>query len=119
VQLDYFSQATFRAFLMTCRAATDGYLIFIIDGAPYHKGAAVIDFAQEPRNEMELYYLPGYSPELNPQEHVWKVFRKHHTHNRCFTSTAETLGAARSGFRSLQRSSVLQGISAECRQYFA
>jgi transposase len=118
-QLDYCSQETFRAFLMTCRAATDGYLIFSIDGAPYHKGAAVIDFAQEPRNELELYSLPGYSPELNPQEHVWKVFRKHHTHNRCFTSTAETLGAARRGFRSLQRSPVLQGIYAECRQYFA
>jgi transposase len=119
VQLDYFSQQTSRAFLVAFRASTDGYLIFIIDGAPYHKSEAVTDFAQEPRNEMELYYLPGYSPELNPQEHVWKVFRKQHTHNRCFPSTAETLVAARSGFRSLQRSSVLQGIYAECQQYFA
>jgi len=119
VQLDYFSQETFRAFLMTFRASTDGYLLLILDGAPYHKGEAVTDFAQEPRNELELCYLPSYSPELNPQEHVWKVFRKQHTHNRCFTSTAETMGAARRGFRSLQRSSVLQGIYAECQQYFA
>ena len=119
VQLDYFSQETFRTFLITFRTSTDGYLIFIIDGAPYHKGDAITEFVEDPRNEMEVYYLPGYSPELNPQEHVWKVFRKHHTHNRCFTSTAETLEAARSGFRSLQRSSVLQGIYTECRQYFA
>jgi transposase len=119
VQLDYFSQETFRAFLMAFRASTDGYLIFILDGAPYHKGEAITDFVEDPRNEMGLYYLPGYSPELNPQEHVWKVFRKQHTHNRCFTSTAETLEAARSGFRSLQRSSALQGIYAECQQYFA
>jgi DDE superfamily endonuclease len=74
VQLDYFSQKTFRAFLMTGRAAADGYLMFIVEGALYHKGEAVTDFAQEPRNEMELYSLPGYSPELNPQEHVWKFF---------------------------------------------
>jgi len=118
VQLDYFSQETFRAFLVTFRAATDGYLILIIDGAPYHKGEAVTDFVQEPRNEMEIYHLPGYSPELNPQEHVWKVFRKQHTHNCCFTSTAETLAAARSGFRSLQQSSALQGIYVECQRYF-
>ncbi len=119
VGLDYFSQETFLAFLTAFRAATDGYVILIIDGAPYHKGAAVTDFVLERRNEMELYHLPSYSPELNPQEHVWKVFRKQHTHNRCFTSTVETLEAARSGFRSLQRSSVLQGVYAECRQYFA
>jgi transposase len=119
VQLDYFSQETFGAFLVAFRATTDGWLILIIDGAPYHKGAAVTDFVEDPRNEMELYHLPAYSPELNPQEHVWKVFRKEHTHNRCFTSTAETLAAARSGFRSLQHSSVLQGIYTECQQYFA
>lgn len=119
VQLDYFSQETFCAFLMAFRGSTDGWLILIIDGAPYHKGEAVRDFVEDPRNEMEVYHLPAYSPELNPQEHVWKVFRKEHTHNRCFTSTAETLAAARSGFRSLQRSSVLQGIYTECQQYFA
>src|SRR5918996_1530662 len=119
VQLDYFSQETFRAFLMAFRASTEGYRIFILDGAPYHKGEAITDFVEDPHNEMELYYLAGYRPELNPQEHVWKVFRKQHTHDRCFTSTAETLEAARSGFRSLQRSSVLQGIYVECQQYFA
>jgi transposase len=118
VQLDYFSQVSFRAFLTAFRATTDGYLFVIIDGAPYHKGAAVTDFAADPRNEMELFHLPAYSPDLNPQEHVWKVFRKEHTHNRSFHSTNETLQAARSGFRSLQHSSALQGIYQECQSYF-
>jgi transposase len=119
VQLDYFSHATFRAFLLAFRAATDGYLILILDGAPYHKGAAIQDFVQEPRHAMEVYHLPGYSPHLNPQEHVWKVFRKHYTHNRCFATTAETLAATRSGFRALQRSPVLRGVYTECQRYFA
>lgn len=118
VQMDYFSQLTFRAFLAAFRSSTDGYLILIIDGAPYHKGEAVTDFIQDPRNEMEMYRLPSYSPELNPQEHVWRVFRKQHVHNRCFTSTSETLNAARSGFLSLQHSSGLKGIYSECAHYF-
>ena len=118
VQLSYFSQETFRAFLVAFRSSTDGYLILIIDGAPYHQGEAVTDFIQDPRNEMELYRLPSYSPELNPQEHVWKVFRKQYAHNRSFFSTSETLTAARSGFRSLQQSSGLQGIYLECQHYF-
>jgi transposase len=117
LQLDYFSQETFRAFLESFRATTDGYLILIIDGAPYHKGGAVTDFVAEPSHEIELHRLPSYSPELNPQEHVWKVFRKQFTHNYSFTSTDETLMVARSGFRSLQHSSALNGIYRECQQY--
>jgi transposase len=118
VQLSYFSQETFRAFLVAFRDSTDGYLILIIDGAPYHKGAAVEDFVKDPQQEMELYRLPSYSPELNPQEHVWKVFRKQHTHNQSFTNTGETLAVARSGLRSLQHSSELQGAYGECQRYF-
>jgi transposase len=119
VQLSYFSQETFRAFLIAFRASTDGYLILIIDGAPYHKGEAVREFVEDSHQEMELYRLPSYSPELNPQEHVWKVFRKQHTHNQCFKSTAETLVAARTGLRSLQHSSGLQGVYGECQRYFS
>ena len=59
VQLEYFSQETFRAFLVNFRTAIDGWLILILDGAPYHKGQAITEFVEEPRNEMELYYLPG------------------------------------------------------------
>lgn len=118
VQLSYFSQETFRAFLVAFRSSTDGYLILIIDGAPYHKGEAIRDFVQDPRNEIELYRLPSYSPELNPQEHVWKVFRKQHTHNQSFTGTEEALTVARGGFRSLQHSSELQGVYRECQCYF-
>jgi hypothetical protein len=58
VQLDYFSQETFRAFLMAFRASTNGYLIFILDGAPYHKGEAITDFVEDPRNEMG-FVLPA------------------------------------------------------------
>jgi transposase len=118
VQLSYFSRESFRAFLVAFRRSTDGYLMLIVDGAPYHKGGAIEDFVQDPRNEMELYLLPSYSPELNPQEHVWKVFRKQFAHNRSFRSTDETLTVARSGFRSLQHSWELQGIYLECQRYF-
>jgi transposase len=118
VQLSYFSRESFRAFLVAFRASTDGYLMLIVDGAPYHKGGTIEDFVQDPRNEMELYRLPSYSPELNPQEHVWKVFRKQFAHNRSFRSTDETLMVARSGFRSLQHSCELHGIYLECQRYF-
>jgi transposase len=119
VQTTYFTQASFLSFMTDFRANVDGFLIVIVDGGPYHKGVGVKEFQEIHRNNFALYYLPSYSPELNPQEHVWKVFRKQQSHNRSYTSTNELLGATRSGFRSLQRSSALQGVYFECQNYFA
>ena len=118
VQTDYFNQETFTSFLTHFRHNVDGYVIMILDGASYHKGPVVRDFLEQHHNSFELCYLPAYSPELNPQEHVWKVFRKEHIHNRCFVHTQDLLHTARHGFRSLQRSTALNGVYGECNQYF-
>lgn len=119
VQTTYFTQASFLSFLPDFRANVEGFLIVIVDGAPYHKGVGGKDFQEAHRSNSALYYLPGYSPELNPQAQVWRVFRKQQSHNRSFTNTDELLVAARSGFRSLQHSSVLKGVYSECQNYFA
>lgn len=55
------------------------YPIFLIlDGHPVHKSLKVRKFVEEMNGNIELYYLPGYSPELNPDETVW-AFVKHHS----------------------------------------
>jgi hypothetical protein len=65
VQLSYFSQEPFRAFLVAFRDSAEGHLILIIDGAPNHKGEAVRDFVEDPRNEIEMYRLPAYNTHPN------------------------------------------------------
>ncbi|MDX1253468.1 MAG: transposase, partial [Gammaproteobacteria bacterium] len=35
---------------------------------------------------LRLVFLPPYSPELNPQEHVWDELREQFFHNRAFDS---------------------------------
>lgn len=46
-------------------------VFLILDGHPVHKSAVVKRFAAQHADELELFYLPPYSPELNPDEHVW------------------------------------------------
>jgi len=36
--------------------------------------------------QIELIYMPPYSPELNPVERLWKWIRSEVTHNRIFSS---------------------------------
>ena len=50
-----------------------GKIFLIIDGSSIHKSKKVRDFVQrnEVKARLELFFLPPYSPELNPDEWVW------------------------------------------------
>jgi len=49
-------------------------LHLILDGAGYHRAAVVRDAAIS--HNIELHYLPPYSPNLNPIERLWKVMNE-------------------------------------------
>lgn len=46
-------------------------IFFIIDRAPPHKSKMVERFVENNSSWLSLRFLPGYSPELNPDEEVW------------------------------------------------
>ena len=46
-------------------------LHLILDGLPAHKTTAVKTYAEGLRGKLILHYLPGYAPDLNPDELVW------------------------------------------------
>lgn len=56
-------------------------LLIFWDGAGWHRGSAVQKFILEDK-KIETIYFPPYSPEENPQEHVWKTTRSKISHNR-------------------------------------
>ena len=43
-------------------------VMLILDGHPAHRARVVRDYVAAHRDEIELHFLPGYSPELNPAE---------------------------------------------------
>jgi transposase len=46
-------------------------VMLIVDSHPAHTAKAVGRHVQASRGRLEMYFLPGYSPELNPDEFVW------------------------------------------------
>lgn len=46
-------------------------IFLILDGHPVHKAAKVKRFVESTKGQLQLFYLPPYSPELNPDELVW------------------------------------------------
>jgi transposase len=45
-------------------------IFLIVDGHPVHRSAAVRDWLHANRQRIRLFFLPGYSPELNPDEYL-------------------------------------------------
>jgi transposase len=43
-------------------------------------------WAEKHEEQLEIHYLPPYSPDLNPVEWVWKKTKWAATHNRFFDS---------------------------------
>ena len=43
----------------------------IVDGLPAHKKAVVKEYIESTQGRLTLHFLPGYAPDLNPDELVW------------------------------------------------
>lgn len=67
----------FCEFLDRLMHGEDGHVILIVDGHPSHRARKTREHVETFGGRLHLYHLPGYSPELNPDEHVW-AWVKHH-----------------------------------------
>ena len=54
----------------------------IIDGLPAHKKALVRDYVKSTHGRLVLHFLPGYAPDLNPDELVWSHLKRTGTARR-------------------------------------
>ena len=46
-------------------------IFLIVDGHPSHRARAVKAYVESLGGRLKLFFLPAYSPELNPDEQVW------------------------------------------------
>ena len=64
-----------KVFIDFCRRLlhdSPGPVFLVLDGHPVHRSNAVKQFAASTGGRLRLCFLPGYAPELNPDEWVWK-----------------------------------------------
>jgi transposase len=68
----HMNSARFLEFLKDLIRDVKGKIFLIVDNVSYHKSAETKAWVKKHENRIELFYLPGYSPDLNPDEWVWK-----------------------------------------------
>ena len=45
-------------------------IFLVLDGHPVHRSKKVKEYGESTEGMLKLHFLPGYSPELNPDESV-------------------------------------------------
>jgi len=69
------------------RASRSGRrVVVIVDNVGYHHARLHKAWRDSNAERFGLYFLPPYSPELNPIERVWKLTRRKCLHNEYFPS---------------------------------
>ena len=79
----YDSEGIVRVLRVLLRKLT-GKLLVIWDGAPIHRGQAVKAFLRrKAAKRLHVVQLPGYAPELNPDEGIWNLLKRVELKNVC------------------------------------
>ncbi len=76
----------------------DEFILMVMDGAGWHRAKAL----SVPAN-MALFFLPPYSPELNPVEHIWEHIRENGFRNKAFNSIEAVEDQLMQSLQSLER----------------
>lgn len=79
-------------------------VFLIVDGHPAHKARSVANFAETIKDRFRLFFLPPYSPELNPDERVWNDVKNNAIGRQVITAPEQLHGAVLSHLRFIQKS---------------
>jgi transposase len=68
-------------------------VVVVVDNFRIHQAKAVKTWLKSHRARLRLYFLPTYSPRLNPIERVWRHFRRNVTDNYFFRTMFRLMAA--------------------------
>jgi transposase len=74
-----------------------------VDRHPVHRAHQVQQWVAQHSDQLELFYLPAYSPERNPDEYLNQDIKAHVRRQRRPRNTAELKQAVQSYLHQLQQ----------------
>lgn len=95
--------AVFIEFLKRLLINAPAPVFLIVDGHPTHRAKSVARFVAARPGKLALFFLPPYSPELNPDELLWNDLKAHGTGRKLITSLAQLRQMIVSHMRQLQK----------------
>ncbi len=98
-----FTSGVMIDFLRRLVRHSDRKVLLIVDGHPVHRSAKVRQWIDRHHRQIQLFLLPGYSPQLNPDEYLNQDVKTNALGRERPKDRAEMVGNIRSYLRSTQR----------------
>jgi len=94
----------FIDFLKALLDSVPGKIFLIVDGHPVHKAKKVSEFVKEKADgRLSIFFLPPYSPDLNPDEWVWNNVKNDRIGRSVIMSAGDLKAKAIGALRRLQK----------------
>jgi len=94
----------FIEFIKRLIQGTTRMVFLIVDGHPAHKAKSVAKYIETIKKRFRLFFLPPYSPELNPDERVWNDLKNNAIGQQVIKSPEQLHKAVISHLRFIQKS---------------
>jgi transposase len=116
MQEQTYTAETVVGFLRVLLRKMRGKVLVVWDGSPIHKGQPIKDFlAQGAAKRLHLERLPGYAPDLNPDEGIWNSLNRAELKNCCCRDLVQLrLELRRATERLRHKRHIIQGYSYQC-----
>ncbi len=111
-----FDSAGVVGFLRVLLRKRHGKLLLIGDGAPIHTGQPIQEFLKRgAARRLHRARLPGYAPDLNPEEGIWNSLKRVALKHRCCRDLAELrLERRRAKERVRHKPDIIRNCSVHC-----
>jgi transposase len=98
-----FTAGVFIEFLGRLLRQVDRKVLLVVDGHPVHKARQVKRWLATRRDRIELFFLPGYAPQLNPDELLNQDVKSNALGRRRPANQSDLIADVRGYLRSTQR----------------
>ena len=95
--------AQFIQFIKRLLHGVQQRVFLIVDGHPVHKAKMVSRFIETVKDRFQIFLLPPYSPELNPDERVWNDLKNNAVGKQAITTPQQLHKAVISHLRFIQK----------------
>lgn len=93
----------FIGFLKALVQDAEKPIFLILDNHPVHHARRVRAYVEGLNGKLKLFFLPPYSPELNPDESVWGYIKYHHVGKKIINSKDQLRNIVYRQLRRLQK----------------
>ncbi len=108
-----FTWTDYRDLLIAAHRQLGAPIVLVWDNLNVHKDRRLREFI-DTHDWITCYFLPAYTPDLNPVEGIWSLLRRSSQTNTAFTDPDHLVSTLRHGLRQIQyRSKRIDGCLAE------